>query len=65
MLNIPQEDLSVASYTGEARIVCSNGHVQNRVAMRLVPLDRRGALYSCRRIFGIAGYSTRKVDGAV
>lgn len=65
LLNIPQEDLSVTSYTREARIIGRHGNIQDRVAMRFVPLNRRGAFHSRGRIPGIAGRGTRKVNGAV
>lgn len=65
LLDIPQKDLAVASYTGKPRIVGSNGHVVDGVAMRLVPLDRRVAFYRRRRIVRIAGHSPREVYGAV
>jgi hypothetical protein len=45
LLDIPKEDLAVTAYTGEARIVRSNGHIEDAVAMRFVSLNGRGGLY--------------------
>jgi hypothetical protein len=65
LLNIPQKDLAVTSYTGKARIFGGDGYVKDRVAMCFVSLDRGYGFDGGRRVFGIAGYATREVDGAV
>jgi len=45
LLNIPKKYLTVSAYTGKTRIVGSNRHIENAVAMRFVSLDWFGGFY--------------------
>lgn len=65
LLNIPQEDLPIASHASKACIVRGDSHVKHRIAVCLVPLDRGVCLYRRRRVFSIAGDGARKVNGAI
>lgn len=64
LLDIPEEDLAIASYAGEARVVGCDGYVQDRVAMRFVFLDRGCGLDCCLAI-GVVWSCARKVDCSV
>jgi hypothetical protein len=65
LLDIPQENLPIASDASKACIVRGNSHVKHGIAMGFVPLDRGGCLYRCRRVFSIAGDGAREVNGAI
>lgn len=64
LLDIPEEDLAIASYAGEARVVGCDGDVQDGVAMRFVFLDR-GCGLDCRLAIGVVWNCARKVDCSV
>lgn len=62
LLNIPQKYLPVAANTGKLRIVRRDGHVQHRVPVRLVFLDRGcGDRFRAR----VVGDRARQVYGAI
>lgn len=64
LLDIPEEDLAIASYAGEARVVGCDGDVQDGVAMRFVFLDR-GCGFDCDRTIGVVWNCARKVDCSI
>lgn len=65
LLNIPQEDLSVASDARKPCIVGRDGNVKDGVTVRLVSLDRGAGFDCCRGILRIVGNGARQMDGAV
>lgn len=60
LLYIPEEDLAIASYAGEARVVGCDGDVEDGVAMCFVFLDWSRRLDYGRAI-GIVWNGARKV----